>query len=58
MEYLTPQICIVHCLKNRSGIIMIMLMMLRMQYTDDEGVDGDDDDDGGSENERTWVKFG
>ena len=32
--------------------------MLRMQYTDDEGVDGDDDDDGGSENERTWVKFG
>ena len=26
--------------------------------TDDEGVDGDDDDDGGSENERTWVKFG
>ena len=26
--------------------------------TDDGGVDGDDDDDGGSENERTWVKFG
>ena len=26
--------------------------------TDDDGVDGDDDDDGGSENERTWVKFG